>query len=114
MDPRRNFGGGPGWLRPLRPWLRGRSQHSYRWQSDGVSARRDSYNFHRALWSCVEKSLPITLGQDSVVENHNNPGIRFAANQASNPLPEFQNGFRKRKLEKGIAAAGFNVLDTGL
>jgi hypothetical protein len=54
-----------------------------------------SDDFDRAFRERLEKSAPIGLGHDPIIENHDDAVVALGPDQAADALPEFQNRFRQ-------------------
>src|SRR5580704_4108840 len=65
-----------------------------------------SNDFHRALGQGINERLPVTLDQNTVVEDDNNPGVGLGADKAANTLAEFEDGFGQGKISERVAAVG--------
>src|SRR3569833_646971 len=85
------------------------------WKSIGGRLKRvSSHHFHRAFRQRVEKRLAVLLGEHAIVEHDNDAGVGFGADQSSDALAKFQDGFGQGKFAEGISAAGFNRLHARL
>ena len=48
-----------------------------------------SDNFHRAFGQGVEKCLAVLFGKNAVVQDHNDAGVGFGADESSDALAKF-------------------------
>src|SRR5258708_20858318 len=73
-----------------------------------------SHDLDRTFRQSLDECLAVLFGQNPVVQHYHNPSVGFCADQASDALAEFENGFREGEFAERVSSASFDGLDAGL
>src|SRR3954471_5281304 len=75
--------------------------------------RKQSDHFDFALRNGVQEGLAILFYEHPIIKDYDNASVRASADEATDSLAEFEDGFGQGKFPKRVTPAGFDGFDPG-
>src|ERR1043165_4120080 len=76
-----------------------------------LKGRVISHHLDRALGHRIHERLAVLLGENAIVQRHNDAGVGLGADEPAHALAELEDGLRQGKLAERIAATRLDGFD---